>query len=65
MKMKKMIVLILLCMLPSLAYAQPSLVIDKETHDFGTIQPSESIACDFEFANNGTEDLVIDKLVPS
>jgi hypothetical protein len=65
MKMKKMIVLMLFCLLPTLAYAQPSLVLDKETYDFGTIQPAESITCDFEFANNGTEALVIDKLVPS
>jgi|WetSurSiteA1Bulk_404760.scaffolds.fasta_scaffold00825_7 hypothetical protein len=63
--MKKIIMLMLFCLLPSLAYAQPSLVLDKETHDFGTIQPTESISFDFEFANNGTEDLVIDKLVPS
>ena len=63
--MKKIMMLLLFCLLPSLAYAQPSLVLDKETHDFGAIQPAESISFDFEFANNGTEDLVIDKLVPS
>jgi len=63
--MKKIILLILLCLLPAFAYAQPSIAIDKQTHDFGTIQPTETISCDFEFVNNGSEDLVIDKLVPS
>jgi hypothetical protein len=51
--------------IPSTVWAQPEITIDEQTHDFGTISPAASIAYDFEFSNNGTEDLVIEKIVPS
>ena len=60
-----LLILTLLCLIPSSAWAQPAITIDEQTHDFGTITPTASIAYDFEFSNNGTEDLVIEKLVPS
>lgn len=60
-----LLILMLVCMIPSSLWAQPAIAIDEQTHDFGTITPTASIAYDFEFSNNGTEDLVIEKLVPS
>jgi len=60
-----LLILMLVCMIPSSIWAQPAITIDEQTHDFGTISPAASIAYDFEFSNNGTKDLVIEKLVPS
>ena len=63
--MIRIFLLILLSLFPSYVFAHPAITIDEQTHDFGTITPTASIAYDFEFSNNGTEDLVIEKLVPS
>jgi len=64
-QMKSILILILLSLIPSFVWAQPAIKINEQAHDFGTITPAASIAYDFEFSNNGTEDLVIEKLVPS
>lgn len=37
----------------------PSLVFDKDLHDFGRISEGESISFSFHFTNKGNDDLVI------
>lgn len=49
----------------SIIYAQPKIIFDEETHDFGTIGKSDSIEYIFEFINEGNEDLNIKEIVPS
>lgn len=39
----------------------PSITIDKEVHDYGTIQQGGDGACEFVVSNSGTEPLVISK----
>ena len=63
--MKKVILFFVLFIAPSLAYAQPAIVFETEHYDFGTIPQTEKIEHIFDFTNNGNEELVIEKLVPS
>lgn len=62
--MRKIILLIFLFLLPSVSYAQPSIVFDSENYDFGTVQ-GDSIEHTFDFTNAGDKELTIGKLVPS
>lgn len=55
----KIFILLLVLLLPSLAYAQPSLSIDNETHDFGEVKQGVQLEHTFEFENTGTEDIEI------
>lgn len=55
----KRIILILFLLLPALAYAQPSIKFENETHDFGEIEDPGEFEHTFEFTNGGTEDLLI------
>ncbi len=59
--MRKLIIILVL-IFPVLAYAQPSIVFDAETYDFGVVKGSEPLKHTFEVRNNGTEELVINKL---
>jgi len=63
--MKKFLVLFLLLFLPAISFAQPAITFDKEQQDFGTIPKSDSLDYTFEFTNSGSEDLIIDRVVPS
>jgi len=63
MLMKNVIILIML-LCPSLAFAQPSIRFDGEAHDFGVVAQG-NIEHVFEFENAGTEDLEIGPLKPS
>jgi|YelNatPaOPRAMG01_1025707.scaffolds.fasta_scaffold03953_18 hypothetical protein len=49
----------------AITYAQPKIIFDEETHDFGTIGKGDSIEYIFEFTNKGNEDLDIKEIVPS
>lgn len=62
--MRKIIVLIVL-LVPSLAYAQPSIKFYEESHDFGRVLEGAKVEHIFEFTNEGEEDLVIEKVAPS
>lgn len=64
-KMVRIFLFIVISLFPSVVSAQPAITFAQQSHDFGTIAPADSIAHDFEFSNSGTEDLVIEKLVPS
>jgi hypothetical protein len=63
--MKKIILVAFMLLLPAIAFAQPSIVFDKEQHDFGMIEKNSSLEFSFDFRNEGTEDLEINKVIPS
>jgi hypothetical protein len=54
--------MILLLLFPVTAFAQPAIIFDAETYDFGTVKGDEPLKHVFEVRNDGTEDLVIKKL---
>ena len=62
--MKRLIVILLL-LLPALAYAQPSMKFVAESYDLGYVKQGVRLSYTFEFENVGNEDLVLGKLVPS
>lgn len=63
--MKKIFLLAFLFLFPAISYSQPSIVFDKERHDFGTVAQGDIIEHTFDFTNAGDEELIIEKLVPS
>jgi hypothetical protein len=63
--MRKIFLLIVLLLFPIVSFAQPSIMINTESYDFGTITQSDKIEHTFDFKNNGNEDLVIERLAPS
>lgn len=52
-------VILLMILLPTLAWAEPSIVFQTEAHDFGDVRQGEQPEFAFEFSNGGTDDLVI------
>ena len=60
--MKKFLLLIFLFLFPAISYAQPSIVFDSETYNFGTIENGDTLKHTFTITNAGTEDLVIEKV---
>lgn len=62
--MKKTVIIILLCF-PALAYANPVITFESETHSFGHVAHGELLEYAFEFTNAGTEELVIQRIEPS
>ena len=63
--MKKMILLAFLLLLPAISYAEPSIVFNAESYDFGTVARGETLEHTFDFTNTGDEELVIERVVPS
>jgi hypothetical protein len=63
--MKKILLFILAFLVPSLAYAQPSITFQDEVHDFGEVLQGTEPEHTFEFSNSGTEDLEITKVSTS
>ncbi len=51
--------------LPSRAYAQPTIVFEEETHDFGEVSQSDKLEYTFVFQNVGNETLIIQKVTSS
>ena len=60
---KSLVILVLL--LPALAYGAPSIRFTTELHDFGTVNQGEFLEFNFEFTNAGDEDLLIRRLTAS
>jgi hypothetical protein len=57
--------IMLICLfLPSIVFAQPSIQFDSEKYDFKEVE-GKVIEHGFEFTNAGTEELVIEEVVPS
>jgi hypothetical protein len=63
--MKKTVLSFFFLFLPAICYAQPSIVFDTQYHDFGTVNPGDTIEYTFDFTNAGDRELVVEKLVPS
>ena len=61
----KKVILIMALLVPSLAYAQPSIAFKDEVHDFGEVLQGVELEHTFEFTNSGTEDLEITKVSTS
>ena len=62
--MKRMILIIML-LLPSVAFAAPSLKFAADVHDFGKVNEDDQLEFSFEFENAGTDDLIIQKVQAS
>jgi len=61
----KKIILIMILLVPSVVYAQPSITFQNEIHDFGEVLQGTEPEYAFEFSNSGTEDLEIMKVATS
>jgi len=59
--MKKFIAM-LIVLLPTLAWSQPSIEFQTEKHDFGFVQPGAQLEFNFEFTNAGTDILDIQSI---
>lgn len=59
------ILIILILLLPALAYAQPSIKIGSDSYNFGDVTSGAQLEHVFEIKNNGTEVLVIKKVTGS
>lgn len=61
--MKKIVIILVMCF-PALAYANPVITFESETHNFGHVTHGESLEYSFDFTNEGTEELVIQRISP-
>lgn len=50
---------------PALAYANPVITFESESHYFGHVVHGELLEYAFEYTNAGTEELVIQRIEPS
>jgi hypothetical protein len=61
----KILILMGVIFLPILAWAQPSIMVEADSYDFGVVKQGAQLEYSFQFSNTGTEDLVVEKLIPS
>jgi len=61
--MKKTVIILLLCF-PAFAYANPVIMFESETHNFGRVAGGQLLEYSFDFTNVGTEELVIQRISP-
>lgn len=57
MKTKGFVLILLL--LPTLAYAEPAMKFEAETHDFGDVTQGVRLQYAFQFTNTGTDVLTV------
>lgn len=62
--MKKFI-LFLALLVPVTAFAQPVMIFEELSYDFGIVEEGPKLEHAFEFKNEGTAELVIEKLEAS
>lgn len=55
----------LILLVPVSALAQPAIVFDEMSHDFGIVEEGPKLEHAFEFKNEGKAELVIEKLESS
>jgi hypothetical protein len=55
----KRILLILLVLFPTFAWAQPSIEFKTEKYDFGNVNQGAQLEYTFEFINAGSDELII------
>lgn len=63
--MIRIILLLFILSLPSVAYPQPSISFNELKYDFGVISQDEKAGHIFEFTNNGDKDLIVEKVTAS
>jgi len=63
--MIRIILLLPLILVPSVAYTQPSINFNELKYDFGVVIQDEKAGHVFEFMNNGDKDLIIEKVTAS
>ncbi len=63
--MRKIFLCVFLFLFPAISYSQPSILFNKESHDFGTVAQGDIIEYTFDLTNTGDEELIIEKLVSS
>jgi hypothetical protein len=61
----KRLLFLLVILFPCVVHAGPSVRFETELHDFGSVKQGDLLECKFEFANSGTEDLLIKRLTAS
>jgi hypothetical protein len=54
--------LIMILLVPALAYAAPSIRFAEDSYDFGKVREGEKVEHTFEFNNAGTEELRIERV---
>jgi hypothetical protein len=63
--MRSLVILFCVLLFPVISYAQPMIVFDAETKDYGKVTAGELIEQVFDVRNAGDQELIIEKLVPS
>ncbi len=63
--MKRITLILFIIMLPAAAFAEPFILFEREVYDFGNVKQGEQLEYAFEFANAGTDELVIKRITPS
>ncbi len=63
--MKKIVLFALLLLVPTVSYAQPAIMFESETHDFGTLKGVEVLEHTFDFTNAGDQELIIKQVSAS
>ena len=61
----KRIFLIVLLLLPALAFAASSIKFADDSHDFGKVKEGDKLEYTFEFSNSGTDELRIERVSTS
>jgi len=65
MKRALFVLLMMSILLPSAAFAGPSLQVEALRFDFGKVKQGEVLTHVFKFTNVGDEDLIIEQLKPN
>ena len=60
--MKKLLIILGLLLIPVYAAAQPSIEFSQESYDGGKVKQGTFVEHFFEFVNNGTDELYIQKV---
>ena len=61
----RIIFLVWLLLVPAVSFAGPSIAVDNEVKDFGSVDAGKSLEHGFVVTNTGDTELIIEKLVPS
>ncbi len=61
----KNILIVLIMLLPAVAFGEPLISFENGVHDFGVARQGDVLAHTFEFSNAGTDDLAIENVSAS
>jgi hypothetical protein len=63
--MMKTTLILFLLLLPVSAFSQPSIHVESQQHDFGSVNQDNKLIHVFTIENKGDQDLVIEKIKSS